>query len=171
MSEVELSNCVVRPDSLLGTEGGGEMIFSHSMEWERGFILSSAVGRMEHLLERCIRFSRTRRQFGRRIAEFQEIQNKIVSIKVHHETAKMHLANMVRLKSQARPAYLEAAVAKLVISESWIHCSLEAMQLHGAYGYLTEAELEREVRDALASRIYSGTSEIQRRIIARFLGM
>jgi alkylation response protein AidB-like acyl-CoA dehydrogenase len=171
MGELHLDNCRVPAGCLLGPEGGGELIFSHSMEWERGFILSSAVGRMEHLLERCIEFARTRRQFGRPIGEFQEIQNKIVSMKLHHETARMHLGSVVRLKSSGSPAYVEAALAKLAISEGWIACATEAMQIHGGSGYLTETELERELRDALASRIYSGTSEIQRRIVARFLGL
>ena len=66
---------------------------------------------------------------------------------------------------------MEAAMAKLYISEAWVQSCLDAMQIHGGYGYITEVELERELRDALGSKLYSGTSEIQRQMIAQFMGL
>lgn len=70
-----------------------------------------------------------------------------------------------------RRAFLEAALAKLTISENWVRCAEDAIQVHGGYGYMVEYELERELLDAIGSHFYSGTSEIQRMIIAALLGL
>ena len=75
------------------------------------------------------------------------------------------------LRDRGEPADADSAIAKLYVSESFVQSSLAAIQLHGGYGYSTEFEVERDLRDALASRIYSGTSEMQKEIIARSLGL
>jgi alkylation response protein AidB-like acyl-CoA dehydrogenase len=92
-------------------------------------------------------------------------------MKMRLETSRALLYRVAWLKSQGRFAMLEASMAKLHISESWVQTCLDAMQIHGGKGYMIESEFERELRDALASRIYSGTSEIQRQIIGQFLGL
>ena len=169
--EIVLENCVVPVENRLGQEGAGLAIFSHSMEWERGFILASAVGTMERLLERSIRYARKRKQFGQAIGKFQLVSEKLVEMKMRLETARAYLYKVAWLKKNRRMAIMEAAMAKLYISEAWVQTCLDAIQIHGGYGYLTEAELERQLRDALGSRIYSGTSEIQKTIIAQFIGV
>ncbi len=168
-SEVFLDNCAVPAENLLGREGAGVAIFSHSMEWERGFILASAIGSMERQLETCIRYARERKQFGKPIGKFQSVANKIVDMKMRLETARALLYQAAWKKQIGKPIYMEAAMVKLCISESWVQNCLDAIQIHGGYGYTTEYELERELRDAIGSRIYSGTSEIQRQIIAQFM--
>ena len=75
------------------------------------------------------------------------------------------------LRSRGKTATLEAAMTKLHLSECWVRSCEDAVQIHGGYGYMTEFELERELRDALGSRIYSGTNEIQRTIIAALMGL
>jgi alkylation response protein AidB-like acyl-CoA dehydrogenase len=171
MGELILEDCEVPVENRLGKEGAGLAIFSHSMEWERGFILASAVGTMERLLEQSVRYAKRRKQFGQPIGKFQLVADKLVEMKIRLETAKAHLYKVGWLKQNNRMALMEAAMAKLTISEAWVQSCLDAIQIHGGYGYLTEAELERELRDALGSRLYSGTSEIQRLIIAQFMGL
>ncbi len=171
MGELTLKDCQVPVQNRLGKEGAGLAIFSHSMEWERGFILASAVGTMERLLEQSVRYARRRKQFGQAIGKFQLVADKLVEMKMRLETAKAHLYKVAWLKKKGKMAIMEAAMAKLYISEAWVQSCLDVIQIHGGYGYLTEAEFERELRDALGSKLYSGTSEIQRMIIAQFMGV
>ena len=171
MGELALENCAVPAENRLGQEGAGIAIFTRSMEWERSCIVASAVGAMERQLENCIRYARQRRQFGKPIGKFQLVASKIVDMKTRLETAKTLLYKVGWLKKEGRSVLMEASLAKLYISESWVQSCLDAIQIHGGYGYLTEFEVERELRDALGSRLYSGTSEIQRLIIGQCLGL
>jgi alkylation response protein AidB-like acyl-CoA dehydrogenase len=171
MGEVMLDDCEVPVERRLGREGAGVALFSHSMEWERSCILASAVGAMERQLEACLHYARQRQQFGKPIGKFQSLANKMVDMKIRLETARTLLYQSGWLKAMGRSAFMEAAMAKLYISECWVQSCLDAMQIHGAYGYMTVSEVERDLRDALGSRIYSGTSEIQRQIIAQFMGL
>nr|ADZ24990.1 prolyl-ACP dehydrogenase [Sorangium cellulosum] len=171
MGEISLVDCEVPLKNLLGKEREGLDIFNHSMEWERGFILAPAVGSMERVLQRCVRHARSRKQFGAPISSFQAISHKLVDMKLRIETSRSLLHGVAHLKQQGRSALGAAAMAKLHISESWTQVCLDALQIHGAQGYLCENELEREVRDVLGSKIFSGTSEIQRRIIAQLMGL
>ncbi|NEP57543.1 MAG: acyl-CoA dehydrogenase [Symploca sp. SIO2G7] len=171
VAEAKLENCEVSVANRLGEEGAGLAIFNHSMEWERGFILASAVGTMERLLEQSIRYARTHKQFGQAIGKFQLVANKLVDIKLRLESAKAHLYKVAWMKENRKMALMEASIANLYISEAWVQSALEAIEIHGAHGYLTNTELERELRDAIGSKFYSGTSEIQRVVIAKFLGL
>lgn len=171
MGELDLKECVVPAANRLGKEGAGVAVFNHAMEWERGFILAGAVGAMERLLEQCCRYARERKQFGQPIGAFQHVSGKLADMKVRLEAARMMLYKVAWLKSRRRSAVLEAGMAKLYISEAWAQACQDALQIHGGYGYLAEAEIERELRDALAGRIYSGTSEVQRLLIATWMGL
>jgi alkylation response protein AidB-like acyl-CoA dehydrogenase len=171
MGEVILEDCFVPEDSRLGAEGIGTRIFSHSMEWERACILGSHVGAMERQLEECIQYARDRVQFGQPIGKFQSIANRIADMKVRLETARLLLYKVAWLKKAGKPATMEAALAKLYISEAFVQSSLEAIRIHGGYGYMIEFEVERDLRDAIGGTLYSGTSDIQRNIIARLLGL
>lgn len=171
MAEVFLDNCEVPVENCLGKEGAGFIIFSRSMEWERSCILASAIGSMERQLENCIQYARQRKQFGQSIGKFQLVASKIVDMKVRLETARSLLYKVGWLREKGKSVLMEAAMAKLHISECWVASCLDAIQIHGGYGYTTEYELERELRDAIGSKLYSGTSEIQRLIIAKFMGL
>ncbi len=171
MGEIFLDDCEVPAENCLGREGAGAAIFTHSMEWERSFILASAVGTMGRLLETCVQYAKQRKQFGKPIGKFQLVASKIVDMKMRLETARLLLYRLAWLKQRGQPALMEAALAKLYVSECWTQSCLDAIQLHGGYGYMSEFELERELRDALGSKLYSGTSEIQRQIVAQFLGL
>ena len=142
-----------------------------SMEWERSCILGSHVGAMERQLEDAIRYTRERSQFGQRIGKFQSVANRIADMKVRLETARLLLYRVAWLKQMGKPTVMEAALAKLYLSECFVQSSLDAVRTYGGYGYMTEMEVERDLRDAVGGTLYSGTSDIQRMIIARMLGL
>lgn len=169
MSELVFVDCLLPETARLGPEGAGSRIFESSMEWERSSILASHLGAMERLLEASVEYARERSQFGQPIGKFQSVANRIVDMKVRLETARLLLYKVAWLKKMDRPAKLEAAMAKLYLGEAFVQSSLDAIRVHGGYGYMTEFEIERNLRDAVGGTLYSGTSDIQRTIIARLL--
>ena len=171
MAELWFEDCQVPVTSRLGREGRGAEVFECSMTWERGCILACYLGLMRRRLERCLEHVRARKQFGQPIGKFQSVANRIVDMKVRLETCRPLVYRVGWLLDRGQPAVLEAAIAKLHVSECLVQSSLDALQIFGGYGYMTEYQIERELRDAIGSRIYSGTSEIQRNIIARQLGI
>jgi alkylation response protein AidB-like acyl-CoA dehydrogenase len=171
MAELVFEDCELPGEALLGKPGAGAKIFGASMEWERGCLLASYIGAMERQLETCVEYARTRKQFNRPIGKFQSVANKLVDMKVRMETSRLVLYKVGWLKSAGQEAVTDAAIAKLYLSECWVQSCLDAIQIHGGYGFTTEYELERDLRDSVAGRIYSGTSEIQRNIIAARLGL
>jgi alkylation response protein AidB-like acyl-CoA dehydrogenase len=171
MGELILEDCVVPEESRLGPEGAGPAIFNSSMEWERSCILGSHIGAMESQLEASIRYSRERRQFGQAIGKYQSVANRIAEMKVRLETARLLLYKVAWLNKIGKPAVMEAAMAKLYISECFVSSSTDAIRTYGGYGYMTELEVERDLRDSIGGLLYSGTSDIQRMIIARWLGL
>jgi alkylation response protein AidB-like acyl-CoA dehydrogenase len=171
MGEVALIDCRVPVSSRLGPEGAGMAIFTSSMEWERSCLFASAVGAMRRQLDACVTYARSREQFGQPIGKFQAIAGMLADMYVRLEAAKVLLYRVAWLKQEGKSAPAEAAAAKLFTSEAWVQSSRDAIQVHGAWGYLKEAGIERDLRDAIASTIYSGTSEIQRVIVARMLGL
>ena len=171
MGEITLHDCRVPAASRLGPEGAGVAIFNSSMEWERSCLFASAVGTMRRQLEACTAYARSREQFGQPIGKFQGVASKLADMYVRLEAARLLIYRVAWLKQQGRSAPAEAAAAKLFTSEGWVHSSQDAIQVHGAWGYLKDAGIERDLRDAVASTIYSGTSEIQRLVLARMLGL
>ncbi|GEO17815.1 acyl-CoA dehydrogenase [Microvirga aerophila] len=171
MAELFLEDCEVPVENRLGREGNGKNLFTHSMTWERSCILASAVGTMQRLLELSIRYANDRKQFGQSIGKFQLIGSKIVDMKLRLDEARAALYRTAWLQSKGKSVFLEAALTKLAISENWVRCAEDAIQIHGGYGYIVDSEFEREMRDALGSRIYSGTSEVQRIIASSLLGL
>ncbi|HEU5322330.1 MAG TPA: acyl-CoA dehydrogenase, partial [Methylomirabilota bacterium] len=171
MGELVFEDCLVPEHQRLGREGAGAAIFNHSMAWERSCLLGTYIGMMQRQLEECVKYARTRKQFGRPIGSFQLVASKIADMKVRLETSRLLLYHNAWSRQAGQHDMTEAAIAKLYISECLVRSSLDALQLHGGYGYMREAGVERELRDALAAPIYSGTSEIQRLIIASGLGL
>lgn len=171
MGEVVFEDCFVPEAARLGPEGAGMRIFNSAMEWERACIFAGHLGAMERLLDDCIAYARKRRQFGQPIAKFESVADSIADMKVAIEAGRWLLYKVGWLAGRGKNAVLEAAMAKLFVSEMHKKAALDALQLHGGYGYMKEYPIEREVRNALAGTLYSGTSEIQRRIIARCLGL
>jgi alkylation response protein AidB-like acyl-CoA dehydrogenase len=171
MGTIKLTDCVVPEENRLGPEGIGVSMFNQSMDWERGFIFASHVGSMARQLDQCIDYARQRKQFGESIGKFQAISHRIVGMKERLEHSRMLLYRVANLKQRGESATMEAAMAKLRISESFVENSLDAIRIHGALGYMTANEIERDLRDATGGVIYSGTSDIQKNIIAGILGL
>lgn len=169
MGELAFEDCEVPAENLLGREGRGAEVFNCSMEWERGAILASTLGTMRRQLERCIDHARRRKQFGKPIGKFQSVSNKIVDMSLRLETCRPLVYKIGWLKARGKDATLEAAMAKLHVSDCFVKNSLDAVQLFGAAGFVTENGVERDLRDSIGSTIYSGTNEIQRNIIAQHL--
>jgi alkylation response protein AidB-like acyl-CoA dehydrogenase len=171
MSEVFLDDCRVSSEHVLGRPGMGMTIFNVAMLWERGCILAGAIGAMRHQLERCVAYARSRSQFGRPIGDFQAVSHRIAEMKLRLESSRLLVYRLAWLLEQGQAKAEDAALVKLHVGESYLSSSLDALQIHGGYGYMAELELEREVRDAVGTRIHSGTSEIQRSIVASGLGL
>ena len=169
MAELMLRDCRVPATALLGREGRGVDVFNCSMAWERACILATCLGTMRRQLERCIEHTRQRKQFCQPLGKFHSVSNRIVNMKLRYETARLLIYKVGWLMQCSRSVDMDAAMAKLYVSECFVKSCLDAIQIHGGAGFLTELELEREMRDSVGSTLYSGTSEIQRNIIARGL--
>jgi alkylation response protein AidB-like acyl-CoA dehydrogenase len=170
-SELVFKECQVPVGNLISEEGQGMFIFNEVIEWERALMAACHLGTMQRLLEACVSYAKKRRQFGKPIGKFQSISNKITDMKTNIELGKLILYKAAWLKDQKKRATLETSLAKLFISEKLKSLCLEAVQIHGAYGIMKEAELERDLRDSIAATIYSGTSEIQKNIISAIAGL
>jgi alkylation response protein AidB-like acyl-CoA dehydrogenase len=155
----------------LGSVGGGAAVFGTAMEWERALLVAAHVGTMERLLETSVAYARSRSQFGQPIGKFQAVSHKIADMKVRLEAARLLTYRTALALGRSRTVSLDAAITKLFVSEALLGTALEAVQLHGGYGYMEEYEVERALRDSVGATIYSGTSEMQRNIIARWLGL
>ena len=171
IGEVVLDDCEVPEKNRLGSEGAGTAIFNSEMELERSCLFATHLGAMEKELEDTIKYAKERKQFGNPIGKYQSISHKIADMKVRLELSRLILYKVAWMKSEGIRAPLESAIAKMYVSESYIQNSLDALQIHGAYGYSTEFPIETHLRDSLAGKIYSGTSEIQRNMIAAFVGL
>jgi alkylation response protein AidB-like acyl-CoA dehydrogenase len=171
MAELIFDRARVPAANLLGREGRGVQLFNDSMEWERGCILASNLGTLERLIEDAVRYARERKQFGKPIGDFQAVSHRIVDMKVRLEAARLLLYKAAWAKQTNTAPGAPAAIAKLYLGEAMVQSCLDAVQVRGGYGYTTEYEVERELRDAVGGTLYSGTSDIQRNLIARSLGL
>jgi alkylation response protein AidB-like acyl-CoA dehydrogenase len=171
MGELVLEGCRVPAGNRLGAEGAGSAVFAAAMEWERACIFAAHLGAMDRLLADTIAYARTRRQFGKPISSFPPIADAIVDAKVAIEAGRLLLYRVGARKDAGKDASLDASMAKLFVSEAHVRQALSAIQIHGGYGYATETGIERELRDAIPGTIYSGTSELQRRLVARLMGL
>ena len=160
-----------RPRRCSPASGPGPRVFTSAMDWERICLFASHVGAMERLLETSIAYARTRSQFGQLIGKFQAVSHRIADMKVQLEAARLLTYRAAWRLEHARSASLDAAITKLFVSESLVQAALGTVQIHGGYGFMAEYEVERALRDAVGSTLYSGTSEMQRNIIARWLGL
>ena len=171
IGEIKLTNCFVPEENRLGKEGAGFSISNHSLEYDRCCILAGGLGAMERQLEDSVEFAKQHQRFGQVIGNFQSVSNRIADMKLRIETSKLLLYKMAWLKKQNKPAMLESAMLKLHLSESFMASSLDAIRNHGGNAYLVDYGIERDLRDAVGGILYAGTSDIQRNIIAKMVGL
>ncbi|MDR2045189.1 MAG: acyl-CoA dehydrogenase family protein [Clostridium sp.] len=164
-SEIVLENCIVPEENVLGQPGQGDLIMGFALEWERCFEFVPHIGAMRRMMERCVEHVHTRKQFGRELSQYQALTHQIAEMKLAVEMARLMMYKIAWLKDQGQSAFLESSLFKLFVSEHYIKTCRDAMQIFGAYGYTKEYHMERELRDALACSIYSGTNEMQKNTI------
>lgn len=171
LCELFFDDCRIPRSQIVGQVGRGFLILDYVMKWEIlcSFIIN--VGEMQHRLERCIEYAKMRTQFGKPIGSFQQIANKIVDMKVRLETSRKWLYDTAVRFVGGENVTVEIAISKLLTSESNVASALAAVQIFGGNGYMAEYGLEKDLRNAVAGTLYSGTSEIQYNRIAAMLGL
>ena len=172
-NELHFDNCHVPEDALLGEEGGGWTQLMAGLNNERVILAASALGLAQRAFDDALAYAKERRQFGRPIGSFQAIQHKLADLATALAQARLLVRWVARL-TDADPQRMlpqEASMAKLAATELAKRCALEGVQIMGGYGYASEYPMERYLRAAVVTTIYGGTSEIQRNIIARTLGL
>jgi alkylation response protein AidB-like acyl-CoA dehydrogenase len=171
ISELVLQDVRLPEGSVLGGIGGGGTIFAESMDWERALLGASHIGTMQRLLDQAIEHSRTRSQFGQLIGKYQAVSHRIANMRVRLDAARLLAYRAASRLDKARDVGLDASIAKLFVSEALVQSALDAVQILGGYGFMADYEVERVLRDSVGGTLYSGTSEMQRNIIARWLGL
>jgi alkylation response protein AidB-like acyl-CoA dehydrogenase len=171
LGDLVFDDAFVPEQDVLGDVGSGALVFNDLMEWERTWPTAAQVGALQREIEQARSYSKDRRAFGSPISSFQGVANRIVDMKMRLEAGRLLVYRAACLKVQGRSALGESALAKLWVSESAVASSLDSIQVHGGYGYMSEAGIERRLRDAVGGRIYSGTSEMQRAVVGRSIGL
>ncbi|MBU8897899.1 acyl-CoA dehydrogenase [Corallococcus sp. H22C18031201] len=171
IAPIYLEDCHVPEAARLGAEGQGAPLFKRSMQWERACLFGGYVGLMERVLEETVGFARERKQFKRAIGKNQAISHRLADMKQRLEASRLLLYRACWRMDRGEDAAMEVSLAKLAISEAAVQCGLDAIQIHGGMGYVAETGIERVLRDTIPSTLFSGTSEIQRDIIASNLGL
>lgn len=169
-AELAFQDVTVPADAILGQPGAGFRQFLETLDGGRISIAAMGVGLAQASLDASLRYAKERVQFGQPISKFQAIQFKLADMAMEVELARLAVLQAAWLKDQGRPYGKQAAMAKLFASEAAVRASLQAIQIHGGYGYVDEYPVERYLRDAKLLEIGEGTSEIQRLVIARYLG-
>jgi alkylation response protein AidB-like acyl-CoA dehydrogenase len=171
IGELVLEDVFVPRENVLGGVGGGGPIFSQSMEWERVCLVATHVGRMQRLLERSVDYARKRKAFGQSIGKYQAVSHRIADMKIQLEAARLLTYRGASRLDRARDVAMDAAITKTFVSEALVDSALGAVRTLGGYGIMTEYEVERVLRDSVAGTLYSGTNDMMRNIIARWLGL
>jgi alkylation response protein AidB-like acyl-CoA dehydrogenase len=171
LGELAFEDAFVPADSVVGSVGSGAVVFSESMEWERVCMAASQVGTMQHLMEKSIAYARTRTSAGRAIGTYQAVSHKIADMKIRLEASRLLTYRAASRIGQTHRNVLDASITKVFVSDALVKTALDSVQVLGGYGYLTEYEAERALRDAIGSPLVCGTNEIQRNIIAGWLGL
>lgn len=170
MGDVILKDCVIPLDRQLGKSGGGKMMLQTALELERAFIFAGISGIMGSHLTTVINYSRERRVGGVHLGSQQGISHKIADMKVRLDTIRLWVNECARLKDRNKRITLASAQTKLFSSEAFLQFCLDATQILGANGMIKNNPTLSLVNDALASRLFSGSSEVQKNIIAALLG-
>lgn len=168
---VVFSGCRVPADSMLGAEGKGLAIFNRSMSWERTCLFAGYLGQMQRQLDQTIGYALERKQFRKPIARNQAVAHRIVDMKMRLDSARMLLYRACWAMDRGRPSDLEISMAKLAISEAAVESGLDTIRVHGGLGVMMESGIPQALVDSVPCTIFSGTSDLQRNLIARELGL
>jgi alkylation response protein AidB-like acyl-CoA dehydrogenase len=172
-NEIHMDGVRVPESALLGVEGGGWMQLMAGLNYERVILAATALGLAQRAFDDALAYTKERRQFGRPVGSFQSLSHRFADLATGLTQARLLVRWVARMTDEdpGRMLPQEASMAKLATTELAKRCALEGMQMMGGYGYATEYPMERYVRAALVGTIYGGTSEIQKNIIAKTLGL
>ena len=169
--DLVFEDCVVPKENLLGKEGEGFKIAMKTLDGGRIGIASQALGLAEGAINEAVKYTKERVQFGRRLSQFQNTQFQLADMHTRTQAAQ-YLVYAAAMKKQNHEDYsMDAAMAKLFAAETASDVPRRAVQLFGGYGYTREYPVERMMRDAKITEIYEGTSEVQRMVVAKYLGV
>ncbi|MBR9919595.1 MAG: acyl-CoA dehydrogenase [Bacteroidetes bacterium] len=166
MGEFRFTDTLIGGQGLLGKEGAGGMIFNTSMEWERICLGALHLGAMEKQLEKAISFARTRKSGGKSIASNQAVSHPLANLKIQIESARLLTLKAAWKLDAGKPAGMDAAMAKVQLSETFRSFATQLMQLYAGKAYREEHEAQQLLRDAVGDSLYSGTTEVLRNILA-----
>ncbi|MBC7301447.1 MAG: acyl-CoA/acyl-ACP dehydrogenase [Nocardia sp.] len=172
-NDLYFTDCVLPEDAVVGEEGNGWRQLMTGLNFERLILAAMSLGAAERAFEDTIQFVTQRKQFGRPVGTFQSLRHRLADLATEIECTKLLIYSVAR-EADANPDKMlarEASMAKLKATETSKRVALEGMQMMGGYGYAREFDMEKHVRGALVSTIFGGTSEIQRDIIGRTLGL
>jgi hypothetical protein len=168
-ARVVFDECRVPKDALLGGSGEGFKVAMSALDHGRLGVAGGAVGVAQACLDACIEFTKSRRQFGKRIADFQQIQANLADMAADVEAARLLVYRAAWMKERGLPTTKETSIAKLFATEIAVKAASDAVLMHGGRGYSNAYPVERHYRDIKGLQIYEGTSHIQRIVIAREL--
>src|SRR3954466_9739773 len=172
-NELHLDNVRVPESALVGVDGNGWTQLMAGLNFERVILAASALGLAQRSFDDALAYAKERKQFGRPIGAFQAIQHKFADLATDLAQARLLVRWVARMTDEdpSRMLPQEASMVKLSTTELAKRCALEGMQIMGGYGYASEYPMERYLRAAVVTTIYGGTSEIQKNIIAKTLGL
>jgi alkylation response protein AidB-like acyl-CoA dehydrogenase len=170
-SEVEFAGVFVPYDAVLGERGQGSVVFQESMLWERTCLFALFIGLQDRLMDQVVAHAGKRRQFGRPLRDFQSVTNRIVEMKLRLESSRLLLYRACWSIDSAEPDVLGSALSKLAVSEAALANAIDAVHVFAGRGYRSEYGIEAALRDAVGGTVFSGTSDMQRQIAARELGL
>jgi butyryl-CoA dehydrogenase len=168
-ASIALDGVLVPDDALLGAVGEGFKVAMSALDSGRYSVAAGCVGICQGCVEESVRYAQERHQFGRPIASFQLVQAMLAEMKVRTDAARLLVWRAGALRDRGRPCTTETSIAKLFATESAQWCANEAIQVHGAAGYVDDHPVERWFRDVRVTTLYEGTSQIQKLIIGRAL--
>ncbi len=171
LGELFFEDCLLPRDSLVGEEEGGFAKIMEVLNSGRMVVGARALGLAQAAYEAALGYAQGRVQFGRPIGKFQAIAFKLADMLTELEAARLLVYRAAWLYDQGRPCIKEASMAKLFATEMAVRVSGEALQIHGGYGYMKDSPVQRYFRDAKFGTVVEGTSEIQRLIISRRIGL
>ena len=171
VGKIKLENCQVPATALLGKVGSGASMFNYVQLWERTLLLAPQIGTMKRQLDQCIQFSKNQIRAGKPISKNQSVSNRIADMTLRLNASELILEASAQRLEEGKQDNLHAALTKIQISESFEANSRDALTLFGAHGYSGKYEHEQNLRDAIGSSIYGGTTDLQKNIIAGMLGL